>query len=345
MKTHRFEIKENQIDTNMLDEAARLLDSGELVAFPTETVYGLGADALNSNAVAGIFAAKGRPADNPLIVHIHSREQMYSLAETVPREAEILADHFWPGPLTMILEAKDSVPLIVTAGLSTVAIRMPSHPVALELLRRTRNPVAAPSANLSGKPSPTRGEHVLEDLEGKISGVILAEKSRIGLESTVIDMTESPAVILRPGSITGEEISRLIPVIDYQPEEQGSKRSPGTRYRHYAPEGEMILIQGEWEDKLRRFREILSEPAGEGEAFLVTHEMALALQAESFSSRIFVELGSAKRPWEIAANFYEALRYLDKIKASRIFVEGLPEEIAGKALTNRLLKATGGDLS
>jgi len=225
-----------------IKKASHIIISGGTVAFPTETVYGLGANALDSEAVAKIFRAKGRPADNPLIVHISSREMLNMVAKDIPAMAFELMDAFWPGALTIVLKRKNGVPDITTGGLDTVAVRMPDHEIALSLISEAGVPIAAPSANISGRPSPTKAEHVIKDMEGRIDAVIAGDECRLGVESTVIDLTVTPPALLRPGGQNIEEIIKIIGEVNVSEE---SVKSPGMRYTHYSPRTKLILVEGE----------------------------------------------------------------------------------------------------
>ncbi|MDC8437743.1 MAG: threonylcarbamoyl-AMP synthase, partial [Candidatus Nitrosotenuis sp.] len=229
--------------------AASIIRRGNLVAFPTETVYGLGADALNAKAVKKIFVAKGRPADNPLIVHVSDKESVNDLARDIPQLAEKLISRFWPGPLTIVLKKSKMVPKVTTGGLDTVAIRMPKNKIAQALIREAGTPIAAPSANFFGRPSPTLAKHVLDDLDGRISAIIDGGRTRIGIESTVIDLTRKTPMLLRPGGVTLEELHSAIGRVDVHPILKGKKselvhRSPGMKYKHYSPDAHVILIEG-----------------------------------------------------------------------------------------------------
>lgn len=342
MKTKIFEIDQKKIDKKLLEEAATILKQGGLVAFPTETVYGLGANALNGDIVSKIFIAKGRPGDNPLIVHIHSMEQLKLLVENIPEEGKLLAKFFWPGPLTMIFKAKESIPAKVRGGLDTVGIRMPSDPVALGFLRLADIPVAAPSANISGRPSPTQGQHVIEDLGGKIDGIIISSNSKIGIESTVIDLTVKPALILRPGSISLEEIEKYIPV-KYETSSLTEKpRSPGTKYRHYAPKGDLCIIKGNKTEKIQKFQKVITENMGEKIGILVSEELRFSLEKLNEEKNVVRILGSVKNPRNITANLYKNLREFDSEDVKKIYMEDIPEDISGKAYQNRIVKASGG---
>lgn len=253
MQTKRSLIDRVHPEAELLKEGAEWLRAGELVAFPTETVYGLGANALDASACAKIFEAKGRPQDNPLIVHVWNRDMANSLVKSWTPAAELCVKHFWPGPLTLILPKTALIPDIVTAGLVNAAIRMPSHPVALGLIEAAGFPIAAPSANLSGKPSPTRGSHVWRDMKGKIPLILDAGACQVGLESTVLDMSGDIPTILRPGGITKEQLEEVLGEVRVDtPTENQIPKAPGMKYRHYAPQGELILVSGLQERVVQR---------------------------------------------------------------------------------------------
>lgn len=334
---------------NELKEAAQLIKAGNLVAFPTETVYGLGADALNPRACAEIFKVKGRPADNPLILHVADLEEARRLTSFWNDKAEICAGAFWPGPLTMVLPKAEFIPDVISGGLKTVAFRMPDHPVALSLIRLSGCPLAAPSANLSGKPSPTDGEHVWQDLQGRIPLMIDAGKCAIGLESTVLDLSEEIPVILRPGGITREQLEEVLGKVEVDPfltemnTENIVPKAPGMKYRHYAPEGEVHLLSGDGSEVLQEIREGLAEYAATPKkALLCLRETEEMLQDEEKKKLelIFV-MGARTNPGKAARRLYEGLRLCDRQNMEMIFVEGMPAEGIGLAFMNRLRKAAG----
>lgn len=327
-----------------LGQAGKLLREGGLIAFPTETVYGLGADARNTPAVERIFTAKGRPSDNPLIVHIAHRSQLDELVLPYPMLAERLMDAFWPGPLTIVLPVREGVlsPL-VTAGLSTVGIRMPDHRAALELLAQAGCPVAAPSANRSGRPSPTLAAHVLEDLNGRMDGIVDDGATGVGLESTVIELQgESVIRILRPGGVTMEELQLAAPdvTIDFASTEEplAAPRSPGMKYTHYAPKGELTLILGESEavKAYIQAEEQAAKRRGEVTGILAFHERLYAYEAD-----LVISLGSEEELDSAAQLLYAALRKFDDAGTQRIWGEGCTEQGIGAALMNRMVKAAG----
>lgn len=325
--------------------AGEILRSGGLVAFPTETVYGLGGDALRVEASKKIYAAKGRPSDNPLIVHIGDISQMEQVAGDIPKEAYLLAEKFWPGPLTMVLSKSEIVPYETTGGLDTVAVRYPNHPVALKLLRSSGVMIAAPSANTSGRPSPTCARHVAEDLEGKIEMILDGGSVSIGLESTIVDLTGEVPTILRPGYITKEMLEQVVGPVETDRailEENASlglrPKAPGMRYRHYAPKGELTIFEGERAVVTRRINEEakLALEAGKSVGIIATEETKLDYPY----GRVRV-IGSLKDEETIARGLYEVLRDFDTDEAEVILGESYPEEGIGQAIMNRLMKAAG----
>ena len=331
--------------------AAQAIAQGKLIVFPTETVYGLGANALDNEAVESIFKAKGRPSDNPLIVHISEKSQLDGLVQELPPKAEMLMEAFWPGPLTLILRKSDQVPRGVTAGLDTVGIRMPAHPVALSLIRQSGIPIAAPSANLSGRPSPTQAEHVLTDLNGRVDFIIDGGSCEVGLESTVLDVTVEPPVILRPGGITREMLEEVIGRVDsnaiingdeMEAEEDSHKpRAPGMKYRHYAPAAEMYLVVGN-EKKVVEVINNLAQKAAENNKRVGI--MAADETLRFYNAPVVVGVGPAKALDKVASGIYRALRQFDREGVDVIFSEGYPEKGLGVAIMNRLKKACGGKI-
>ena len=320
-------------------EAARLLCAGEVVAFPTETVYGLGANALDADAVEKIFQAKGRPGDNPLISHISDRRQLFDLIDGSPtRVADLLMDAFWPGPLTLIFRKSEKIPDRVTAGLATVAIRFPVHPVARRLIDRAGVPVAAPSANRSGRPSPTSAAHVLEDMDGRIPLILDGGDCAVGLESTVVDVTGAIPRILRPGGVTREQIEKVAgcAVVDpavLQPLMPGEHpRSPGMKYRHYAPKGTLTVLHGPGAtaEMCRRY----DRACATGKNPLI---LALADDLKKFGDRRTLSLGQDAR--EMGEKLFSVLRMADEMAADPIFSEAVDLSGVGLAVMNRLLRA------
>ncbi|WP_424766583.1 L-threonylcarbamoyladenylate synthase [Paenibacillus sp. sgz302251] len=327
-----------------LADAAKLLSNGGLVAFPTETVYGLGADARSTAAVERIFTAKGRPSDNPLIVHIADRRQLEDWVLSYPELAGKLMDRFWPGPLTIVLPVRpNTLSPLVTAGLNTVGVRMPDHRTALELLALAGCPVAAPSANRSGRPSPTEAAHVLEDLDGRMDGIIDDGPTGVGLESTVIELIGEEGIrILRPGGVTQEALQQAAPnaLIDSVSIEapEAAPRSPGMKYTHYAPQGELELVQGEPEDVVR-YIEAQTEAARQRSQ--VTGVLAFEERLPAYSADKVLSLGSELAPEAAAQRLYAALRDFDSAGAQRIWAECCSEKGIGAALMNRMAKAAG----
>lgn len=326
-----------------LRKAAFRLTEGKLIAFPTETVYGLGADALNGTAVADIFTAKGRPADNPLIVHIGVRSQLADIASDIPVVAERLIDRFWPGPLTLVLPSTGKVSAHVTAHLPTVAVRMPAHPVAQALLLEADCPVAAPSANRSGRPSPTEAQHVLDDLSGRIFGVLDGGATGFGLESTVLDVTGEFPVLLRPGGVTLEQLRAVLGKVQIDPALAGhspgqTPRSPGMKYRHYAPRADMTLVRGSETEMVERIRALTAQYQAQGlkVGVLTTEEHQTAYDAD-----VVIACGRRDRLDSVARELYRALRQFDEVEVDCVLVETFPESGWGMTIMNRLRKAAG----
>ena len=344
MKTKIIKIDIHNPEADKLEYAAEVLKSGGLVAFPTETVYGLGANALNGTAVAGIFKAKGRPSDNPLIVHISDSKDLDRFTLSKPAVTEKLIRKFWPGPLTLVIPKSPVIPEIVTAGLDSVAVRMPSHPVALALISRAGIPVAAPSANSSGKPSPTCAGHVIDDLDGKVDVIIDSGSVEVGLESTVLDITSPIPLILRPGGITREQLELILGRVDLCPALSNDKteilipRSPGMKYRHYAPKARIIIFEGEPE---RVFQEInrqyrLNKDNGINSIVLATDETI-----KHYNNVDAVTMGSRKNPDTIASRLFNVLREFDSQDVQVILAESIEDQGIGFAVMNRLVKASG----
>lgn len=326
-----------------LRQAGEVLKNGGLVAFPTETVYGLGGDALNRDSSQKIYAAKGRPSDNPLIVHIHRFEDIYSIVSEVPETAKKLAQSFWPGPLTMILPKSGRVPYETTGGLDTVAVRMPSHPVAQKLIAYGGGYVAAPSANTSGKPSPTVAKYVQEDMAGRIDVIIDGGEVGIGLESTIIDLTVEPPQILRPGYITREMFQQVLDKVDTDvtilSDDSGqAPKAPGMKYRHYAPKGDLTIVMGAPEAVVEYINRHAAEDKANGEkaGIIGTEEVLDRYQADVIKS-----VGSRKDEDSIGRHLYTILREFDDENVTKIYSEGFTTEGFGQAIMNRLLKAAG----
>lgn len=341
MKTNYW-IVENNVDSNkscpQIVEASQFLKNNEVIAFPTETVYGLGANAKSDAAVGKIFSAKGRPSDNPLIVHISNKEQLAELVEEIPPAAETFMEKFWPGALTIIFKKKEGVlSERVTAGLDTVAIRMPDHQVALALIEAADLPIAAPSANVSGRPSPTTAQHVIKDLAGKISGVINGGETGVGVESTVVDCTSEIPVILRPGGVTKEQLEEVSGPVQVDPslkKGEGAPKSPGMKYTHYAPDAPLVLLDGsvDW------IQSLIDKKRNEGlkVGILTTEENKNSFQAEHI-----LVCGSRSDLSSVAHSLYDVLRSFNESNVDIIFSETFPQEGVGMAIMNRLQKAAG----
>jgi len=343
-RTVILKVNSEKPEADKIRAAAEIIRKGGLVAFPTETVYGLGADALNSEAVRQIYVAKNRPLDNPIIVHIADKEDLYGLSDEIPENADKLMD-LWPGPLTLILKASKVVPKETTGGLDTVAVRMPNHKVALTLIRESGVPIAAPSANLSGRPSPTTAEHVRQDLEGRIDMILDAGPVKIGVESTVVDLTSKPPRILRPGGLPYEELRRILGEVELHPAVITDREirldyapSPGMRHRHYAPKAQLILVEGSMKALIKKIQEMIDHYSDEGKrvGVLATDETRYRYMADVVKS-----LGSRSDPSSLAKNLFKMLREFDEEKVDVIIAEGVPLRHLGLAVMNRLRKASG----
>lgn len=319
-------------------EAAKLIKQNEIVAFPTETVYGLGGNAYADEAIEKIYEAKGRPSDNPLIIHIADIEQMEEFVEKIPENARLLMERFWPGPLTIIFQQKKGkLSERATAGLSTVAVRMPNHPVARSLIRVARLPIAAPSANRSGKPSPTTAQHVYDDLNGKIPGILDGGPTGIGVESTVIDCTEDIPRILRPGGITKEQIEAVIGNVQVDQatfDKKAVPKSPGMKYKHYAPKAPLYLVKGD----RARLQKLVREKRRQGHCVgvLTTEE-----NVSFYDGDVVLACGRRDSLETVSASLYSVLRKFDQTNVDIILSEMFPNEGVGVAVMNRLLKAAG----
>ena len=328
-------------------ECALVLRRGGLVAFPTETVYGLGADIYNVRAVLRVFEVKKRPPDNPLIVHISNFDQLREVALDVPDYLERLLQQVWPGPLTVVLRKAAEVPKEVTGGLETVAVRMPAHPIALLLIKSAEVPIAAPSANISGRPSPTTAEHVVEDLQGLIEIIIDGGETLFGIESTIIDFTRDPPVLLRPGPIPVERVKRLLGKNVIIPEfarglgEPERALSPGVKYRHYAPRTELLLVESRGEYSLKRIVQAVRELAsdlGKSRKVCIISTLETEFEYRDLDAEVLV-LGSRENMYQVAHNLFKTLRALDSLHVDVAIVEGFEERGLGLAVMNRLRKA------
>ena len=322
-------------DMTIIREAAEIIRTGGLVGFPTETVYGLGADALLPEGAKRIYAAKGRPSDNPLIVHIAEFEALDKITADIPPQAKALADAFWPGPLTMIFRKSEAVPYETTGGLDTVAVRMPSHPTALALIRESGGYIAAPSANTSGRPSPTLAEHVYEDLNGKIPMILDGGAVGIGIESTIIDLSEEVPMILRPGYITQEMLQEKIGNVLVDPgliaaDSTQRPKAPGMKYKHYAPNAEVTVVEGEKDAVQSKIKELLEQTEGK-----VTG--VLTMYGAVYDKAVMLSAGSTNK--EYAKNLFAALREFDELGVEVVFAEFSEKDGYGLAVKNRLYKA------
>jgi len=345
MNTEIVKINREKFEDAELEKAAEFLRCGKLVAFPTETVYGLGGNAYDETASARIYAAKGRPSDNPLIVHIAEVDALEELAVEVPEAAYRLAEAFWPGPLTMILKKSEAVPKTTTGGLDTVAIRMPADEIASTLIRLSGVYVAAPSANASGRPSTTKAEHVIEDLNGKIDVIIDGGASEIGLESTIVDLTGEVPLILRPGYISAEQLAEVLgevrfdeAVLKRNPSENIVAKAPGMKYRHYAPKAPLYIVEGKSEDVIRYINAEAVKNAAEGR---ITGILATEETKKCYTGGMVFSVGERENAETIAAGLFDTLRGFDETGVSVIYSESFADNPLGTAIMNRLLKAAG----
>ena len=345
MITKEYKIDEDNIELSAIKEAAKVLRSGGLIAFPTETVYGLGANALDEDAASKIYEAKGRPSDNPLIVHIANKKDVEKLASNIPAKARLLMDKFWPGPLTIIFHKSSIVPYGVTGQLETVGIRMPNHKIALKLIEEAGVPVAAPSANTSTRPSPTNASHVLEDLSGRIDGVIDGGDVNIGIESTIIDVTSDIPTILRPGYITIAQMEEVIgkvnidqAVLNIKEAAHMVAKAPGMKYKHYAPQADMLIVEGDQEKVVAKINELAADMVEKGKkvGIIATDETK-----HRYQKGVVISLGQRKDELSISQHLFQTLREMDALEVDCIFSEGFTNEHVGQAIMNRLLKAAG----
>ena len=339
MKTRVVTISSKKPHKTKIQECASILRKGGLVAFPTETVYGLGADGLNPNAIKKIFRVKKRPSDNPLIFHISDKNDIQKFAKNIPPKTELLIEKFWPGPLTLILRKSSIIPKIATGGLNTIAIRMPSHKIALSLISSLKSPIVAPSANLFGKPSPTLAQHVLDDLNGKINTIIDGGNTKIGIESTVLDLTTRTPTLLRPGSISYSELKKILKKIEYHPSLLGKKskknvvKSPGMKYKHYSPNAKIILILGNLQNSQKKTQELIKK-------FQSEKKIIGLINNKGRRKNLFIKskfIGTTKKL--IASNLYKTFREFDKEKVDIIIVQEIDNSNLGFAIMNRVRKA------
>ncbi len=331
---------EKNINIEEIKKQAKILQEGNTVIFPTETVYGLGANALDENAVSKIYKAKGRPSDNPLIVHIYDKKQVYDLAQDVSDKAKTIMSEFWPGPITIILNKKEIVPLRTSGGLNTVAIRMPSNFVAKALLKEAKIPIAAPSANISGRPSPTRARHVYEEMNNRVDGIILGGDCHFGLESTVLDLTDDIPVILRPGSITKEDLENIVGNVKIDPalekkEDNIKAKAPGMKYKHYSPNADVYIVSGDTKDVIKEINKLSSENDKQN---LKCAVMCIEENKDKYKCETIV-LG--KNLDEVASNLFNSLIVADEKQIDILYAEEFSYNGLGKAIMNRLLKSAG----
>lgn len=343
METIIKKISTNELDQEAIRQAGQILEDGGLVAFPTETVYGLGANALDEEAARKTYEAKGRPSDNPLIVHIADIEALDDIVRTIPPEAHSLAQHFWPGPLTMIFEKSEIVPYGTTGGLDTVAVRMPANDTALALIRSAGGYVSAPSANTSGRPSPTEAAHVAEDLSGKIEMILDGGSVPIGVESTIVDMTVTPPMILRPGAVTKEMLEEVIGEVAVDntllTDKSGeAPKAPGMKYRHYAPKARLAIVEGEITDVVKAIRQLTYDKIrlGKGVGIIASNETQ-----KDYTYGIIKTIGTRENEATVAKNLYRILREFDEEEVEYIYSEAFDADGIGTAVMNRLMKAAG----
>ncbi|WP_315070810.1 L-threonylcarbamoyladenylate synthase [uncultured Clostridium sp.] len=346
MKTKISIIKNTKEDEAKIKEAAELIKNGGTVVFPTETVYGLGADALNAEAVEKIFKAKGRPQDNPLIIHVASKDiELY--AKEIPEVARELIDRFWPGPLTIILKKKDIIPSVTSANLDSIGIRMPDNEIARKLIELSNTTIAAPSANISGRPSPTDFQRCIEDLEGKVDCILGGKESDIGVESTIVDCTVIPPVVLRPGGITLEMLREVDSSIEIdkaimkKPRENLKPKAPGMKYKHYAPNAKVTIISGERKKTVEKIKEMVHYNIEKDKSVCI---LTVEENAKEYKEGTSIVLGSIENLSTVAKNLFEALRKCDDLGADLIFAEAYEEKGVGMAIMNRLNKAAGFDI-
>ncbi len=343
MKTEVIKINSVKENEKELKRAGQVLQEGGLVAFPTETVYGLGGNALDPEASKKIYGAKGRPSDNPLIVHITKYEDLLKIAKDVPETAKLLSDAFWPGPLTMIVEKNDLVPYETTGGMETVAIRMPNHEIARALIAYGGGYVAAPSANTSGRPSPTLASHVKQDLDGKIPMILDGGEVGIGIESTIVDLTEDIPTILRPGYITKEMLEKVIGEVRVDPgliaaDSRLKPKAPGMKYKHYAPKADLVLVDGEKNLVVAKINQLVEDRLGEEKkvGIIATEETK-----DFYKKGIVLSIGERANEDTIAKHLYRILRDFDDLGVDYIYSESFETPRIGMAIMNRLLKAAG----
>lgn len=333
-------IDEKNIDKIEIKKQAEILKKGNTVIFPTETVYGLGANALDEKAVSKIYEAKGRPSDNPLIVHIYDKHQVEELAKDISPKAHVVMDKFWPGPITIILNKKDIVPSRTSGGLDTVAIRMPSNPIAKELLKETNLPIAAPSANISGRPSPTKANHVYEEMNNRVDGIILGGDCTFGLESTVLDLTNDIPTILRPGSVTKEDLESVIGQVNIDPalenkEDNIKAKAPGMKYKHYSPNADVFIVSGGEKEVAEKINALVSE----NDKNNIKSVILCIEEHKNLYKGDTIILGRDLQ--EVGSNLFDSLIMADKKGYDVVYTEAFENKGVGRAIMNRLLKSAG----
>ena len=338
MKTIIKTINPENIDMDIIEEFGKMLADGKTVIFPTETVYGLGANALDENAAAKIYEAKGRPSDNPLLVHVSDIEDVDVLVEEVDKKAKLLMEKFWPGPLTILFNKKDIIPDRTSGGLSTVAIRMPSDEVARNLIRASKVPIAAPSANISGKPSPTKAEHIIKDMDGRVDGILVGKDCDFGVESTIIDLSGDCPLVLRPGCITLEMLRDVLGKVEIDPSlmnmaDNIKAKAPGMKYKHYSPNAEVYIVSGENEKRIKKINELIEENSKKG---LKTGVLCMKMNSSKYNTRTF-DLGNSYE--EVAHNLFDELIRLDELGIDIAYAESFEEKGVGVAIMNRLKKS------
>lgn len=339
METVIKKVDENNIDIDIIREMAEKIRNGETVIFPTETVYGLGANAMDEDAAKKIYLAKGRPSDNPLIVHIADIEEVDKIALEVGEKAKKAMANFWPGPLTIILKKKEIVPNVTSGGLSTVAIRMPSNKIANALIRESKTQIAAPSANISGRPSPTKAEHVVKEMSGRVSGIIMGGDCDFGLESTVVDFSDDKPMILRPGSITKEMLEEVLGEVSIDPslskkEDNIKAKAPGMKYKHYSPNAQVYIVKGAENNVITKMNELSRKNHAENKK---TGIMCMSKDVDKFECDYVVDLGKDYN--EVAANLFDALIKMDEAKMDIVYSVCFESRGVGQAIMNRLLKS------
>ncbi len=338
MKTIIKNIDPANIDMEIIEEFGKMLARGETVIFPTETVYGLGANALDEEAASKIYKAKGRPSDNPLLVHVADIDDVEALVEVIDDKAKLLMEKFWPGPLTILFNKKDIIPDRTSGGLKTVAIRMPSDEIARKLIRASKVPIAAPSANISGKPSPTKAEHIIKDMDGRVNGILVANDCNFGVESTIIDLSGEYPLILRPGCITLEMLRQVLGRVEIDPSLMSAKdniraKAPGMKYKHYSPDAQVYIVAGEEKNRIKKINELIEENSKKG---LKSGVLCMKKNSDQYNCKTF-NLGESYE--EAAHNLFDELIKLDQEGIDIAYAESFEENGVGLAIMNRLKKS------